>query len=121
MSGSEAKISVEILADGFVETVNDRWSEGGCGDQRSRRWSEMDATAQTAVGGVLASFMPHVLCKQDWGCVLGGRSPLKGRERERETWCCNRFPWSTLHILLWRGNGFDLFKLRGRIGFVNFR
>jgi hypothetical protein len=45
MHQGEAKISVEILANVFVETINDSQSEGGCSDQRSHRWREMDAMA----------------------------------------------------------------------------
>jgi hypothetical protein len=112
---------MEIAADVFVESVNDGQCEGGCGDQRSRRWCEMDTMAQRAVGGVLALFVLCALCNRDQGCVLGGRSLLRGREREREMWCCNRFPWSTFCVLLWRGGRFGLGRLRRWSRFVNFR
>jgi hypothetical protein len=35
---------MEILADVLVEAVNDSRCEGDCGDQRSHRWCEMNAT-----------------------------------------------------------------------------
>jgi hypothetical protein len=62
VSRGEAKISVEITADMFVEAVNDSRGEGGCGDRRSRRRRKMDPTARRAVGGVFASFAPRALC-----------------------------------------------------------
>jgi hypothetical protein len=61
VSRGETKISMEIFADMFIESVNDSRSEGSCGDRRSRRWREMDTTAQRAVGGVFASFSLHTL------------------------------------------------------------
>jgi hypothetical protein len=103
MSRCKAEISIEILSNEFIEMVNDCQSEGGCGDRRSHRQHEMDAMAQRAMGGVLALLAPHVLCNGDGRCILGGWSLLRGREREREMWCCNRFPRSTLRILLQRG------------------
>jgi hypothetical protein len=68
---------------------------------------------------MFASFVPCALCNQNGRCILGGWSLLRGREREREMWCCNRFPWSTLCILLWRRGGFGLDGLRGRSRHVN--
>jgi hypothetical protein len=43
MHQGKTEISMEIAANVFVETVNDSWTKGRCGDWRSHRWHEMDA------------------------------------------------------------------------------